>query len=362
MSIFDRAIGRIQENMVKEINCIPWGLPRFEVYNPGIIKKRYAIITANSGVGKSSFADHMYLYNVYDFIKKNPGIKAKIFYYSLEIDKETKLINGISRRLFTQFGIVADSKTLLSYSKNRCSQEILEKINLTRDYFEELEDVLIISDDNINPLGIYKDIEAYANTNGKTFYKNTEFTKPDGTTETKVGFDYYIPNNPDEYVFIIVDHAALLNEEKGFDGNKTIKGTIEKHSLNMVKVRNRYSYNPVLIYQQSAAKESNESVKLNKLEPSREGLGESKVPTRDCDLMLGLFSPALHELPTYRKYDITRLKDNYRFLQVLKDRYGEMNVSTHLYFNGAVGYFAELPKADEMSTDKYVNIHKLMKP
>jgi len=362
MSIFDRALNRIQENMAREINCIPWGLPRFELYNPGIIKKRYSIITANSGVGKSLLTDHIYLYNVYDFYKNNPGLKVKIFYYSLEIDKETKLIQGIGRKLYMDYGITIDNKTLLSYSKNRCTEDIIEKINTTRDYFSALEDILDIFDDNINPMGIYKQVVDYAQSNGKVFEKDFEFTQSDGSIEIKKRFDYYKSNHSDEYIFIIVDHAGLLTEEKGFDGTKTIKGTIDKHSGNMVRLRNRYGYNPVLIYQQTAAKESNESFKLNKLEASREGLGESKTPVRDCDIMLGLFSPALHEIPVYRKYDITKLRDNYRFIQVLKDRYGEPNIATHLYFNGAVGFFKELPKAEDMTLDIYNNIHKLAIP
>ena len=362
MSIFDRAIGRIQENMVKEINCIPWGLPRFETYLPGIMQKRYYIITASSGVSKSQFTNAMFVYNVYDFIKKNPGLKAKIFYWSLEIDSETMILQGISRKLFLDYGIVADTTQLLSYGANRCSPDLLEKINTTRKYFEELEDILEIHEDGINPFGIRKRLVDYAKSNGTIHQKIMPFIKDDGSTEDRLVFDYYEPINRDEYVISITDHLALLSLEKDFTGGKDIKGTIEKHSNNGVELRNKYGYIITDIQQQSAERESNESFKLNKLEPSAQGLGESKLVARQADVILGLFSPARHELPTYRKYDITKLKDNYRYLNIVKNRHGIANVSTHLYFNGAVNYFAELPKPDEMTPDKYANIHKLMKP
>lgn len=48
--IFDRALKRINENMLNEHNCIPWGLPRFENVVPGIMQKKYYLITANTGI------------------------------------------------------------------------------------------------------------------------------------------------------------------------------------------------------------------------------------------------------------------------------------------------------------------------
>ena len=361
MSIFDRAINRIQENMVKEVNCIPWNLPRFESYLPGIMQKRYYLVTASQGVAKSQFTNAMFVYNVYDFIKANPDIKAKIFYWSLEIDSETMMLQGISRKLFLDYGIVADTSKLLSYSKDRCSTELLEKIKTTRTYFEELEDILEIHEEGSNPYGILKRVEDYAQANGKIFTKKMPFTTKEGVREDDV-FSHYVPNNPDEYVFSITDHLALLTLEKDFTGSKDIKGTIEKHSNNCVKLRNHYGYIPVDIQQQSAERESNESFKLNKLEPTIQGLGESKLVGRNIDIGLGLFSPSRHELETYRKYNTAKLRDNYRFLQVIKNRHGISNVSTHLYFNGAVNFFRELPKADEMTNDIYTNIHERMKP
>lgn len=50
MSVFDRALSRIEENRDKRFNCIPFTevLPRFSEYLPGITQKTYYQITANS--------------------------------------------------------------------------------------------------------------------------------------------------------------------------------------------------------------------------------------------------------------------------------------------------------------------------
>lgn len=56
MSLFDRVYSNLRERRKRllegKINCIPWGLPRFENQLPGIEQGKYYLITANSKVGK----------------------------------------------------------------------------------------------------------------------------------------------------------------------------------------------------------------------------------------------------------------------------------------------------------------------
>jgi len=56
MSLYDRVLGKITEQRERllsgKINCIPWGLPRFEEQCPGIQQGNYYLLTANSKVGK----------------------------------------------------------------------------------------------------------------------------------------------------------------------------------------------------------------------------------------------------------------------------------------------------------------------
>lgn len=55
-SLYHRVLNSIIEKRNRilngKINCIPWGLPRFERDFPGIEKGKYYLITANSKVGK----------------------------------------------------------------------------------------------------------------------------------------------------------------------------------------------------------------------------------------------------------------------------------------------------------------------
>lgn len=53
-SLFRRVYNNVKERRERilsgKINCIPWGLPRFEKHLPGIEKGRYYLLTANSKV------------------------------------------------------------------------------------------------------------------------------------------------------------------------------------------------------------------------------------------------------------------------------------------------------------------------
>ena len=73
------------------------------------------------------------------------------------------------------------------------------------------------------------------------------------------------------------------------------------------------------------------------------GLSDCKYTGKDCTVMLGITSPYTHELPEYLGYDITKLRGNARFLEIVLNREGESNGIVGLYFDGATNYFSELP-------------------
>lgn len=50
--VYDDLIERRDRILSGKINCLPWGLPRFENENPGIEQGKYYLITANSKVGR----------------------------------------------------------------------------------------------------------------------------------------------------------------------------------------------------------------------------------------------------------------------------------------------------------------------
>lgn len=308
----------------------------------------------------------MFLYAPFNYyINHKDNIKLKIFYYSLEMDKQSKIIAGMSKYVYEKYKVKLDVQKLESKGVNRLTQDELTMVYDTRDYFDQLDEVLTIHDDQINPYGIYKELDNYARNNGKIVTKTIQIKDPDThETVSKEIYDYYIPNNPNEYVIVIVDHLGELNLERGPDGRTMdLKGTIEKHSDNMRILRNKYGFTLIDVQQQMASKEDQEFYKglpiSAKLEPALHALGESKLTQRKANVVLGLFAPDRYQLPEYRGYNIRLLKDNFRDLSILKNRNGIGNVHVQLYFDGAVNYFKELPKSDQMTDEMYEKIRKM---
>jgi hypothetical protein len=55
--VYEQIVNRRERLLDGKINCIPWGLPRFEQENPGIEKGKYYLLSANSKIGSDCQAN-----------------------------------------------------------------------------------------------------------------------------------------------------------------------------------------------------------------------------------------------------------------------------------------------------------------
>lgn len=359
MSIYERVLNDLKYNRNLRLEgkypCIPWlSLPKLSSVIPGIQKGRYIIVTANSKVGKTQICDFLFLYEPIEFILKNPdcNIKLKIFYFSLEISKEDKILQMLCYKLYKDYKLIYTSDQLKSYFKGYILEENLLKIFESEEYknfFAKVEEIVVFVDKIRNPFGIYKFVRDFAYQNGKFYNKDNQ--------EVSQGemYEYYVPNDPDLYVEVITDNVSLLTPEKGED----LWTAIFKFSSDYcLKMRDNFKYTVINIQQQSADQEKQQftfkgdSI-INKIRPSPDGLGDCKLTGRDCDLMIGLFAPNRYKIEEYEGYNITKLRDNYRELSILLNRRGGGAINLDLYFNGAVNYFAELPKPESITDEQY---------
>jgi hypothetical protein len=358
MEIFDRVFKEIQGNrLLREdglYTCIPWlGLPKFSTVVPGIEKARYSGVTANSKVGKTQLADYMFMYQPLDFISNHrSNIKIRLLYFSLEISKSAKTLGVISNKLYSKHGLKIDPQNLLSKFNNFIlPKEHEDKIKGLEDYFEWFENHVTIIDDIRNPFGIYKYCRNWFEKNGTIHYKTISINGEDHKI-----MDYYEPKDKDLYTIIIVDNFNLLTAEKGGD----LKSAIEKFSSDYaLTLRDKFGAHIVAIQQQAAAKENQEhnnkgGLLEQKLRPSPDGLGDSKLSGRDMDYLYGLFSPNRFSIPKWAGYNIERLGDNHRELSLSLNRHGSGFTSVQLYFNGAVNHFSELEDSSVIKYEKYV--------
>lgn len=346
MTLIQRVLSNAKERREKilsgKVNCIPSPFKTFRYDFPGVELGTYYLVSGGAKSSKSKITNFLFLFNSILYAYNHPElVRLKVFYALLEEKAENITGKFICYLLYILSGrkIRIDIKTFKSVDEDRIlSPEILQLLG-TLEYQSILkffeEHVVFIPDRN--PTGVYHTLEKYAEANGTIHRKKVEGYE-------KEIFDYYEPNDPDEYVLCIIDHISLISCERGMD----LRNSIKKLSEYLKIVRNKYNYIPVVVQQQNSESLSLEAFKANKIRPTQKGLADSQDPGKDCDVMLGITSPFSWELKEYLKYDITKLRGYSKFLEIVLGRDGESNAILGMYFDGATGYYAPLPKYDNI--------------
>lgn len=335
-----------------KINCIPLPFKRFRSEWPGIEQGKYYLVSGSTKAAKTQLANYIFVYNTVMWTYKHPNIiHPKIFYFPLEETPENITLRFMAFVInYLTEGKLSISPADLKSTDERkpLEQEVLDimdslEFNAILDHYESI----VTFYDSHNIIGINKTMCDYAQTHGETFFKTIKVKELDDKGQIKEVdrkiFDHYIPDDPNEYVMFIVDHISLLEPIKNMDLRESICALSE----NCVTLRNRYNYIPIIIQQQSVETSNAEAVKNNKIRPTVAGLGDGKYTARDANLMIGICNPHSFELPQYLGYDITKLRGNIRFMEIVLNRDGEANGICPLIFNGAINKFKEAPNPNK---------------
>lgn len=339
--IFNKIISKIDNGRDGGNKGIYMGYQRLYEYIPGIQKATYYLVGGETSSGKSAFVDSSFVYNPYDYVINNDsGIKLKIIYFSLEIEKEIKITKAISRKIYFDYGCITDVNFILSRGKNRISQEIYDAVLKQKDYFCKMEDVLTMIDTNVNPTAIWSYLSKYSQENGEWVVSEDGYTRN------------YIEKDEKLYTIIVIDHASLMKKERGF----STKENIDELSGYLITLRNKCKFIPVVVSQFNRSISSADRFKIDMVLPQLSDFKYTSNISEDANVIMALFSPARYDIPEFRGYDIAALRNNFRSLSILKNRDGEADKILGLHFIGEIGHFEELPPAKEMNISDYENI------
>ena len=331
-------------------NCLPFPFPRFRKVYPGVEQGKFIIITANQKVGKSKLADYLFIYEPLFYMMEHPELKVKVLYFSLEMSAKEKYNEFLCHLLSRLDKVHIDTRRLRSVDKP-CDPHIFELLESEKyqKYIKAYEDMVIFNDTDKNPTGIRKFYRNYALEHGHYNYQTIQVPNEiTGEMENKRIMDPikpYTQDDPEEYRFIILDNAANVEPEKNYT---TLKAAIEKVSKDGIQAKKQLNYIFVLIQHQAQSQEGVENIKLGRMRPTADGLGDAKTTSRDLNCLMGLYNPAkfLEEMKqdTYKGYNIARLKNCCRFFEIIDDRdYGAGGCYIGLFFDGAISTFKELP-------------------
>jgi hypothetical protein len=324
---------------------IPMGFNRLNRYI-GIRKSMYFLVGGLTGSGKTSFIDDAFVLNPFDWYisQKDPGIKLRIIYRSMERSRTYKLAKWVGRKIFLDQGIIIPVPKLLGWTEKMTKDEH-DLFLMYEDYMNNMEETITIIDGPENPVGIAKELKAHALENGR-IEQVDEFNKR------------YFPNYENEVTIVVLDHIGLLKTTKD---QTTKKQAIDKMSDELRFARDFYGYTPVVVSQFNRDINNPIRLKNGDVEPQLEDFADSSQTQNDADVVLALFDPMRYKVADPSGYDLNKLKDEYgakyfRSVRLIKNSYGEDDVRIGLGFMGQIGMFKELPKKSHMTDSDYESV------
>ena len=309
----------------------------------GIRKSMYFLVGGLTGSGKTSFIDDAFVLNPYDWYitQKNPGIKLRVIYRSMERSRTYKLAKWVSRKIFLDTGTIIPVNKLLGWTEKMTKDEH-DLFLMYEDYMGNMGETITIIDGPENAVGIAKELKAHALQNGR-IEQVDEYNK------------IYVPNDPSEITIVVIDHIGLLKTTKD---QTTKKAAIDKMCDELRYARDFYGYTPVAVSQFNRDISNPIRIKNGDVEPQLEDFADSSQTQNDADVVLALFDPLRYKVDDPSGYSINKLKDQFgakyfRSLRLIKNSYGEDDVRVGLGFMGQIGMFKELKRMKDMTDADY---------
>ena len=247
----------------------------------------------------------------------------------------------LSIHIFEKYGVELGYNDILSRTST-LQDEYYEFIVAEREWLRKVMEHLIIYDKILTPKRMYSHLKAYALKNG------TEIENSEGTQTV------YYPTVKGQYVLVILDHVWLLRPEQGQDK----KQAADLAADYLTTIKNKYGYTPIILQQLNRQAGSMDRRKANMQLPEIQDLKGTGAVAEASDVILAIYNPARQKVAEWEGYNIDTLRDKFRALVVLKNRYGEPDVAIPVNFFGKVNIFMEIPEASVVAKDysKYLSI------
>lgn len=344
---------RFEEGLSGKYRGLNNGLGRLNKYIYNVQRKYYYLFGGLSNSGKTTLVDSILLNAIREAHQE--GIQLDIFYYSYEIDRETKFSQWLSNHIYREYGITISPESIAMLGDNTLSAEQADLVRMVLPEMEAIFDKINFRFDPTNPTGIYKELFDFYDKTGKweeEEYMSVEWDRNDNPVYTpKKRIVGYKSNDPERYVIVVLDHIALCKIERKF----SLKENIDKMSEYAVWLRNMCSTTFMILQQFNQGLNSVERKKYNgeELVPQQNDFKDSGNPYQDCDVAIGIMNP--HAMKTDSTkifgYDLKSIKTNFRILNVIKNRKGRAQVVCGYYFNPKVAYFKDLDTFDKLSVE-----------
>lgn len=334
------------------------GLDRVSKYISGTQRGRYYLMSADSGGGKTTIADFMFVINAW-LDAKAKGRKIKIYYCSFEVSEQDKNAKWCAWYIYWKYGKSIPTNYILGRIEgNHLKEDELPMITEAWNFVKEMKKDIKVIEETVNPTAIFEGLVDHYAKYGTVERRQSDDDKKKGRKGKVVG---YKPLEEIETI-LFIDHLKLVNSELGLD----MKRTMDKMSRYCVILKNLFGTTAVVLQQFNTdllasrrdavnQKKNNATVEI---EPNRKDLGDSSSSFQDSCVVLGLVMPRSYNLDEFRKYNTsyTGLGSFMVAMYIMKNKYGEANVMCPLFMNPVAGYIYDLPSPENsFEMEKWVD-------
>ena len=341
----------ITESLFKEIELgregrlqgYSMGLPKTESIMDGVTRRTMTVLASGTGQGKSSFILYAYVFR--PLMEHLDDDNFYVSYFSLEMPATVVFGKLLSTYIFEKYHKRLSITEILSRKKGYIlNDKNYELVKDCTDWLNKIESKIHVYDKSLNADKLYAIL----------MQKLEKFGEFEETENRKI----YKPHNPDLLYEVVIDHVGLLRPSNG----RNKKGEIDTTVSYLVTLRNMCNISPTLIQQINREQSNIERFKAGRTGIQLSDLKETGDTTDAAEVVLALYGPNRDKLNTYRGYDVKKLGDHIRMIQILKTRFGSADIEIGVNYHGDVNEWFELPLPNDIyDYDKYLTPDYILK-
>lgn len=327
-------------------------LGKFSEWFPGTMRGDVSCLTGIASASKSALMRELVEHSAIPWAinsKKN----LHIIKFGLEESKRQYEFALLSYRLFIKHKIEYNIKDFLAVGRT-VKEEDLPKIKECEKDVERMMKYITYEDSTYNSFGIWKKVRTLAQSRGKFFKDKKEVTNLDG------GWDHYQPNDPNEFVIVVVDNLSYIDkQENEKDKHAGIWNTVENlRRFAAIKL----NYIVWFVQHQDSSSDNQEARKDKTILPTMGGLAINKEVSRSYLNMIGVANPNIannsgveFNIRNWDGHDLKTWGNYLRTINIMKSRWGVTNVNTTVFNAGRCGYFSEMPILNTLEYKSFID-------
>lgn len=337
-----------------KINYLPFKkLGKFTDYFPGFMRGEVTGLTGTPASSKTSLLKHWVVHQGIEWAIKEKK-NYHVIYIGLEESAQQFQYSMLSYQGYVKHGLQYNIKDFESIGRTIDKKDI-PLLEDTEKRVEKMLPYISYHTNVYNSYGIWKIVRDFAQKRGTFYLKDVPVTSFDKDSS----WDHYVPNDPDEFVVVVIDHLLLIRHQQNEkDQAEAIWNTVEFQRSYSV---NKLNYSVVCIHHQNADSENQDSRKEGSILPTENGLAVNKQVARSYFNLLGVANPnkanqgsVTQNIRLWDGHNLGVFKNYIRTLNILKSRFGETNVHDSVFFGGRTGWFDTIPTPGSPEYTKFI--------